>query len=441
MKLAKGNKTLATEMMVDAMRIDPQTPAGEILRTMGRFDAMTATWTNKSKAAEVTESLRGIFNQYSGDLRAGDLLFPFIKTRANVISTGLDYAGLGIPKALGIAYNAVKLGKIKDQQTSQEIYRNLVRAGLGITGAIMVSKQFDDDDFMGAYDPARAQIESLRNSTENSMRIPWFDGTKKWVSMDWFGPLDVPVTAIMYARKYGKKGWGEKMFQYAKGMGTALLQLPVISDIIDYAKGISYKKDQTLEEMTGETANYLSNQIYSRLVPSFLSDLAKATDEKERQATKGIESIKSRIPGLRQTLPEKKNIFGEAVTSEPAWSDILFGSRIKTSNENAIIDEINRVSVATDKGINFTNWDKSISKTLAQFKEKKGQEIFERAKAEYGQKLKQKIERLIVRGDYKNLNDEEKLRNLNDLDSQVMKEIFDKYSFKYVASKSTPLLK
>lgn len=76
-----------------------------------------------------------------------------------------------------------------------------------------------------------------------------------------------------------------------------------------------------------------------------MSDLAKATDEKERVTRKGLESIKENTR-LRQTLPEKKNIFGETIVGEPAWSDILFGSRIKTDKEDATVSEINRVSVS-----------------------------------------------------------------------------------------------
>jgi hypothetical protein len=166
-----------------------------------------------------------------------------------------------------------------------------------------------------------------------------------------------------------------------------------------------------------------------------MSDLAKATDTMERQTGKGWESIKAKIPFLRQTLPEKKNIFGETIKGEPVWSDIAFGSRLKTDKETEIISEINRVSMVVDKGINFTNWDKSSSKTLAQFKEKKGQQKFDEAKDLYGKKLKEKIEKEIEKGSYKKLTDEEKLKILNNLDSEAMNEVFKKYNFKYKQQK------
>src|SRR3990167_7380186 len=352
-KLAKGDKALARTWMEDSMRIDPATPQGEILRNKGILDAMKATWTDTSWASKVSNGIRNILNEVSGDLRAGDYLLPFKKTPANVIATGMEYAGLGIPKAFFKMYKAIKLGELGNKQTIQSISRDLVRSGLGITGGVLIANNLKDDDFVGAYDPARAQIEQLRNSNYNAVRIGG-----KWISTDWLGPLAVPVTAIMFARKYGKTG-GERTFQYGKGVLASALQIPGVSDIYDAVKSNAYKQNQSLEEMTGETANYVSSQIYSRLFPSFLSDISKAVDPKVRQSVKGFEGIKTKIPFLSTTLPAKRDIFGEEIEGESALSDIFFGARIKTDKESPLIKEINKLSQDTGKGIAFTDWDRS----------------------------------------------------------------------------------
>lgn len=427
MKMAKGDKVAASEMMTDAMRLEPKTPEGIVLREQAILDAQTATWTNKTWASDLSQNLRKTFNTLTGDARLGDLMFPFVKTPANVIATGMDYAGLGVLKAMGDMYKAIKVKELGNKQVIQRISRNLVRSGLGITGAIMITSQLDDDDFVGAYDPARNQIEQLRNSNYNAIRIGG-----KWISTEWLGPLGVPVTAMMYSRKYGQKGWMERIYQYVAGVGSGGLNLPVVKEMIDIGKNVMYKKNQTVEEMAKGTSDWLSDFVYSRLIPSFFSDTAKVFDAKERLIGKGwISGIKSRIPGLRQTLPEKKNIFGETIIGEPAWSEIVFGSRLKTDKESGIIKELNQVSMNTGKGINFTNWDKSSSKMLAQFKEKKGQERFDEAKLEYGQRLKIKIEKEIQKQSYKKANDEDKLKILNNLDSETINEIFNRYNFKY----------
>lgn len=428
-KMAKG-KVAQAELMTDAMRLEPRTPEGEVLRNQAIMDAQTATWTDHTWASKVTSNLRKVFNEASGDLRVGDTLFPFIKTPANVIATGLDYAGMGIPKAMYKTYRAVRLGELGDKQVMQSITRDVVRAGLGITAAVMITSQLQDDDFVGAYDPARAQIEQLRNSNYNAIRVG-----KKWISTDWLGPLAVPVTSMMYARKYGKKGWAERAFQYGKGVLSQPLRLPVVSDVADYLRVQSAKKDQTLEDMTGSTINYLTNEISSRLIPSFSADLAKAFDPLERKTVKGLEGVKSKIPGLRNTLPEKKDIFGQSIKGESAISEVLFGSRVKTDRETPMIAELNRVSVATDKGINFTDWDKSSSKALVQFKEKEGQQKFDEAKILYGQMLKKRVEKELDTPKYKKMDDEQKLKFINGLDAEVKTLVFKKYHYKYKAPK------
>jgi len=425
MKMAKGDNAKATEMMADAMRLEPKTPEGEILRNQGILDARKATWTNTSWASRVSEGIRKILNDVSGDARAGDFLLPFIKTPANVIATGMDYAGLGVPKALIKTYKAFKTGELKSPEYIRDISTDLVRSGLGITASVIIANLLKDDDFVGAYDPARSQIEQLRNSNYNAIRVG-----DKWISTDWLGPLAVSVTAMMYARKYGKTG-GEKTFQYGQGVVSAVRDIPGISDIFDYVKGQAYKKNQTLEEMTGETMDYITSQLYSRLVPSFLSDVSKAIDPSVRQGGKGINGIIAKIPFLSKTLPEKTNIFGETIKGEPAWSDILFGARVKTDKEDAIISEINDVSNDTGKGINFTNWDTSSGKILAQFKETIGQKTFDEAKKAYGQRLKERIGEEIESYDYTNSTPDEKLKIINDLDSEVMSDIFREYSFRY----------
>lgn len=434
LKIAKGDKELAKRIMVDSMRLEPITPEGEILRAQGILDATKATWTDTSWASRVSEGIRKILNDVSGDVRVGDYVLPFVKTPANVIATGMDYAGMGIPKALVKTFKAFKAGNLGSKEYFQSITRDLIRSGLGLVGAVAIVSQLKKDDFIGAYDPARAQIETLKNSNYNAIRVGG-----KWISTDWLGPLAVPVTAMMYAKKYGDTP-GERTFQYSKGVLASALNIPGVSDIYDLVKTNAYKKNTSLEEMTSETANYITSEAYSRLIPSFLSDLSKAIDPNVRN-TKGTtfgfipNAVINKIPGLSTTLPEKQNVFGETIKGEPAISDILFGSRVKTDKETPLLKEITRVADTNGKSISFTDWDKSSSKTLAQFRNKVGETKFNEAKVKYGQELKKQLELTINKQAYKNLSDEEKLKVLNGKDTDAMNKIFLQYGFKY---KSTP---
>jgi len=424
LKVAKGNKVKAQELMRDSMRIIPQTPEGEILRAQGILDAQYATYTNKTWASKVSEGIRKVLNDVSGDIRVGDFVMPFVKTPANVIAAGLDYGGLGALKALGRTAKYLANGKVRTKEYVRTISRDLFRSGLGLVGAVMIANQLKDDDFIGAYDPARTQIASLENSNTNSVRIG-----DKWISIDWFGPLGVPLSAIMYARKYGDTA-PEKVFQYFKGAGTVIQNLPGI-DTLSSLVGNTYKKGQTLEEMGSEAVKYAVDNLSARMIPSIISDVAKSTDVVERETSKDPwKKLQSKIPGMRQELPEKKNIFGEQIKTEPAWSTILFGSRVKTDRETPLLKELKSISETTGKSINFTDWNKSTSVQLAQFKSK-NPDKYDEATIYYGQELKKELDKLITSSKYIKANDIDKLKMINNIDSDAIDNTFKHYNFKY----------
>ena len=436
-RAAKGDKVKATEMMTDAMRLTPRTPEGQVLRAQAILDAQVATWTNKSWASTFSEGTRRILNDLSGDVRVGDFVFPFVKTVSNVTSTGITYAGGGIVSAAIKTVKAIRGGELKSQEYIRGVSRDLVRVGLGVTGALLITSQLSDEDFVGAYDPRRRQIEALRNSNYNAIRIGG-----KWVSTDWLGPLAVPVSAIMYARVYGRDT-SDTPLQYLYGMGSAITRLPVIDEISRTFKEYEYNKNQTAEELVGSAMEYAISEAKSRLIPSILTDVSKAIDPFARDSSGqlGLNKVKMAIPFMSQTLPIKKDVFGEDIEGESAVTDILFGSRVKTDKESPILEEIFRLSEELDKGITFTDWDKSPSKTLAQFKEKVGEAKYNEAKIKYGQELKKQLEKSIADSRYQRMSDEDKLRVINDDDQDAMDIIFRQYGFRYKSEQTTKLPK
>lgn len=434
LKFAKGNTGKAKTIMEDAMRIEPITPEGAALRQQAILDAQVATWTNKSWASSASLGVRKILNDMSGDARLGDFLLPFIKTPANVISTGLDYAGMGIPKALVDTVKAIRTGNMKDQAFIQSTSRNLIRSGLGITGALVIAANLDENSFVGAYDPSRSQIEALKNSHENSIKIG-----NKWISTDWFGPLAVPLNGMMYARKYGN-GKGELSYQYAKGSASTVLGLPGVKDVTDFAAKQKQQQGQSAGDTGQGVVNYATSQLFSRFVPSLLGDIASGTDSKVRESGKGVQGLKAKIPGLRESLPVKKDVFGKDVQNEPGISTVLFGSRVKTDKSTPVTKEITRVDNATGKTITFTDWNKSSTKALVQFKQKYGAAKYNEAKTKYGQLLEAEVNRRMNRSEYKQMDDSQKLTELNNADSQAMKDTFKQYGFKTSKTKGNSLL-
>jgi len=418
MKLAKGDKKKATQYMLDAMSLDPKTDAGKLLKAQGILDAQVATYTNKSAISKASEGLRNILNDIAPEARIGDWVMPFVKTPANVINTSLDYAGLGAVK--GVAKMAKMIAnKNLTQAGVQEAVRDMVRAGMGGAGALLIANQIDPENFVGAYDPARKQIEALRNSNSNSIRIG-----DKWISLDWFGPLGVPLAGIMYAKKYsgGTKTGGA--LAYSKGIGRQLLQVPGFEVLNDTYDDLSKKGKEVSLEDTGKSIQKSAfDNLYGRLVPSIFSDVAKATDVYEREATTTGEKLKAKVPFLREILPVKKNVFGEDVTGEPAWSDILLGARVKTSKETEMVKKINKLVDASGKNLSLTDWDTTTGKQLNEAKTKLGKEEYDKLKVEYGKQLKQELETLMSSNKFNMANETAKINMINSLDEKIIKTV------------------
>lgn len=433
LQMTNGDAGAATELMKDAMRLKPETEAGELLRAQAILDAQTATWTNKTWASKFTLGTRQLLNELSGDVRLGDWLDPFVKTGSNVVATGVNYSGLGSMADLGklalMKYNKQPITK----EVLKPIVRNIARAGFGLIAAVLLTSLLSDDDFEGPYDYRKSQARDLFGAVPHSIKLG-----NQWISTDWLGPLAIPVTAMMYAKKYGKDSPGSAGFQYGYStLRAAAENLPVIDT---FATAVGYFQDKTKEraslaEMTNGLTNDALGQISSRLIPSFFNTIAKAIDPEERKATQGIQSIQAKIPGLRQLLPEKKNIFGETLHAESPLTTILFGSRVKGEKSGPVVDELLRVMNAEDKYISFTDWNRTSSKQIAQFKDKVGEEKFQDATVFYGQELKREIQNAIVSGDYKRMTDEDRIKKLGNLDTKARDTTFARYGFSYVPEK------
>jgi hypothetical protein len=81
------------------------------------------------------------------------------------------------------------------------------------------------------------------------------------------------------------------------------------------------------------------------------------------------------------------------------------------------------------------DWNQSKGKELLQFKEKVGQEKFDKANEEYNKEVDEKMTTLLEKQKYQNLSDEDKLKTVNALKRNIKSDIYKKYKFKYKVEK------
>ena len=395
----------ANELFDDAILYTPQTEEGQEIRKSAMIATHEATFTQDSSVSKFSLKIREALNMISGrHFRLGEMILPFVKTPANVQM-------LGIEASVGFLYTAYHIKDIvtnPKSTVSQRAIQAGFRNGVGIILAILVASSFDDDeDYIPEYDnasPKQRDIARLKNAPFNSVKIGG-----KYISLDYFGPLGVPLAGILKARKSDNKVW-----EYLKGVVGQGMKVPGVKEIQaltgDISRAIEYKK--TSDQVAKDVMEWAGEQAYSRAVPSFVSDVAKFIDTYERETGGEFSNrIKAKIPVLREELPIKTDISGRRVEGE-GITGILFGARVKTANESKIVKEISRLNKSGNAPTLSDPTRYGVFRELIP-------ELKNKIRSEFNLEYGKRVSELISSSQYQKMDDSDKQKQLNKIRKDI----------------------
>lgn len=426
--------TRAAEIFKDATSIEPKTPQGKKVREQAIADAEYATYTNKSAYSDLALGIRTALNAVQPDLRLGDQLLPFVKTPANVVAAGIESSGILLPFQLSIDtvkfVNDLRKGEsISDARLNnfKGYMRKFVRAGLGMSLAYILAEAFEPEDFIGEYPTTDKERELLRlqKASTNSVRIG-----DRWISLDYFGILGTPFIGMMYAKKYGEGQTDKIIYNYYLGSGRQILKIPSLDVAGSLKDLIEKQRFGEAENVTEGLKKAAQDFVTSRTVPSIIYDVAKATDQYEREVKPNdpYQSFISRLPFIRQQLPEKINVLGEKIETESALSQLLFGSRVKTANTNPVVEEYSRLA-GTGNLPAISDYERT-NERYKQLKEQVGEAKFMEVKKFFGTNMNIRTSRLIASARYKRLSDEDKAKEINKIKQDLLDETLRKFRYR-----------
>jgi len=369
----EARKAESKRLMLLAMslKLDEKTDADayEIKKASVNY-ALEATYQNNSATAKVLLDARNALDEYTGIFRIGTAVSPFVKTIVNIAVVSARISGVALPFEVPKLVHAIKTG---DTETMNRATQGIILAGLGLVLVQLLASAIDDDDYMPDYLLAtgyQKDLAKLNNAPYNSVRIG-----DKWISLG-YTPFGWALAATLSAKR--KQGVVEKTATYVGTIFTQTRQVPVIQqilgvyDYLDEVKLYAKTADEQMNDAIAWTADFFS----ARTVPAFVSDLAKAFDDKERVTQFGYEGIadrfKAKIPFVRESLPEKHDGLGEIVYTENAFWVMMAGSRVKTApKDTEVMKELTRLSASgEDVKIKYnTNKDIKMAKKLLPFKE------------------------------------------------------------------------
>ena len=360
------------------------------------LDAKIATFRNDTALGIMA---RGIQNAPIVGLIAQMTVLPFAKTPSAVAMQLFNYTPGGL---LTTFYK----GFLRNGFDQKEVAEGLGRITTGM-GALWLGTELYKKGKITLGYPSDEKTRNEWEATgkkENSIEIGG-----KYVPLITFGPQGM-VLAIGGYFQTGKDDTGsisggviQGFFGGVKGM-TEQTFLTGVKRVID-----------VLDDPEKKAGTYVSSQI-SSFVPTIVSDISKSFDEYERKSGTMLESIKGRIPGLRNTTPRRLNVWGQPIKrNRPAIATALSPVRLSNPVENPLNTETERLAMFGED-VNPTKVKPKISDVKLDDKE---YYVYQRT---YGALITTHLNQLIGNEGYQRLNPEQQAEKFTEVITTVKRE-------------------
>lgn len=386
-------------------------------------------------------SIATAINQFSrkNKLTKGgtDAVLPFVKTPLNVAKSGLEYNPTGLLKTITVDTVKLRKGDITVNKYIDNLSKGLTGTGIAVLGyaladAGILKASGGDDDKKESYDEALGK-------QSYSIQI-----NGKTYSLDWLAPAGIPLFtgAEAYSIKNTNKNEKnsissddnkkenqllESLENWANGMAKSISPMSEMSMISGLTSALSSYSDDKLSAIGTNAVKSYVNQF----VPTLLGQVAKTTDDYERSTTstktgllqKSVDQTKlqmmSKIPGLRQKLPTKADIWGNEQKSEPiiplrVVNNFINPATVKSINTSKVDEELNNLySKIGEATILPSTIDKKY--TINGQNYRMTDDEYAKYKKDYGQTSYKLLDDLITSKDYRNLSDEQKQKAIENI--------------------------
>ncbi len=360
-------------------------PTDEMMR-YAVADATTAVFQNKTRLGEAASKVQEI-------PVVGEIVLPFGRTPSAVAMQIVNYSPVGIAKTI---IENIGKGKFDQRAFSQGIGRGLTGTAIIAIGVELAKKGLVSLDYpLGdEREQGLQQAEGMKN---NAIKIG-----DKWRSPAVLGPAGNLLLLGGQFHKYLKEsGSPSKAFTQAafsgldaftegtflEGMKNAL---NAITDRERYAK------------------SYFPNLLAS-LVPTIVSDVARATDPLERRPETTGERVAARIPGLREGLEPQIDVLGRERESVGNPLEILFDpTRPSPTTETPVTEELRRLTTSGFDVAPTVLGDRQGYDVLSQ---DENTELWQLA----GEVINDKLTSLFSNAEYQSLSDDEKADIVEDV--------------------------
>ena len=340
-QMQKGGIQAEAQRGIDALEAKGKVAKGAL---DGRAEeiARERTFQNEGKLAQATGVVRRALNVFSikdkrgGSFGVGDLILPFTNVPGNIASAAIQYSPAGFINAgaeVDKVLNKAKAGTLTASEQAKAVtdFGRAFNGTMGIAffavlaGAGIMNVAGDDDKDKEALEKSEGVSGTQLNLSALNRWIAgesteWRDGDDL-VSIGFLDPINAQMTyGALLADCYKDEG-----LTFANVAGgnlesafQSVMDLPAMSQFQEIENSLKYSKaDTTGGKLADATFRYGASQATS-FVPNVVSGVAQGVDGTVRDTYNGdtvwensLSAMKSKIPGLRETLPAALDNWGQ----------------------------------------------------------------------------------------------------------------------------------
>lgn len=353
------------------------------LRNAGEQEALYRTFQDKTVLSDAAIGVRNALNKaHIGDIGAGDIMLPFAQVPSNLGARAIEYSPAGLGVAAADFINMIDSAR-KGEFTAAQQAKAVQGVGRALTGSGMIAiaaagalrgwlKVTGDDDDKNkdalgkthGLDGTQLNISAaLRDLRGESAQ--WQAGDQL-LSIGFLDPLNAQLTtgALIADDIRSEAGVtaGRVLGNSLSGALQSVLDTPVMSTFQDVATNYEYSGASTPGgKMMDAAQKYAANQL-SSVIPNSLRGIAQGLDDTERNAyssdnvwQQAVDNTKASIPGLRETLPAKTDVWGNLVKNEGGIRNFMNRNinpgNVTTYKPDAVSSEIEKISEATGESL------------------------------------------------------------------------------------------
>lgn len=340
-QMQKGGIQAEAQRGIDALEAKGKVAKGAL---DGRAEetARERTFQNEGKLAQATSAVRRALNVFSikdkrgGSFGVGDLILSFTNVPGNIASAAIQYSPAGFINAgaeVVKVLNKAKAGTLTASEQAKAVtdFGRAFNGTMGIAffavlaGAGIMNVAGDDDKDKEALEKSEGVSGTQLNLSALNRWIAgesteWRDGDDL-VSIGFLDPINAQMTyGALLADCYKDEG-----LTFANVAGgnlesafQSVMDLPAMSQFQEIENSLKYSKaDTTGGKLADATFRYGASQATS-FVPNVVSGVAQGVDGTVRDTYNGdtvwensLNAMKSKIQGLRETLPAALDNWGQ----------------------------------------------------------------------------------------------------------------------------------